>query len=86
MEINHGLKAKIGRIIDKHFYFFLLIPTIIITAFAILFPLIYSVGLSLTDASILNFLSGPRFIGIENYVNTFLSPQFFNSLKISLSF
>jgi multiple sugar transport system permease protein len=87
MEINHSSsKYKISQFFDKNFYFFLLVPTIIITAFAIVFPLLYSLATSFTDATILNFLSQPRFIGIENYVNTLASPEFLNSLKIGLLF
>jgi multiple sugar transport system permease protein len=76
----------ITAFIEDHFYFILLIPTIILTLLIVIFPLLYSIWLSFFDATLINFLSGPSFIGLKNYWDTLTDPEFLHSLQVGVSF
>lgn len=62
-----------------------LLPTMIVLGLFIFYPLFRAVGFSFTSY---NLLSAPKWIGLENYVRLFQSPDFyrafFNSLKYFL--
>lgn len=77
---------KISKFFETHFYFILLVPTIVLTLLIVVFPLLYSIGLSFSNATLINFLSGPSFIGLKNYWDTLTDPEFLHSLKIGISF
>ncbi len=80
------VSGKKATFLDDHFYFLLLIPTIVLTLLIVIFPLFYSIGLSFTDTTLLNFLTGSGFVGFKNYLETLVDPEFLNSLRIGVSF
>jgi multiple sugar transport system permease protein len=58
-----------------------LAPALVVMAVFLLYPTIRSVWLSFTDY---DFLSSPAFIGADNYLEILASPQFHNSLLVTL--
>lgn len=56
------------------FAYFLILPTLILIGLIIVYPLIEAVQLSFTNRTFIN--PNPDFIGFENYVRIFNSPQF----------
>ncbi|MFA6507513.1 MAG: sugar ABC transporter permease [Treponemataceae bacterium] len=79
------MKAK-TKFFDRHFLALLLVPTACIILLGIVFPLLYSLGLSLTNATLLNFLDDPGFIGIENFFTVIGDSQFANAFMKSVTF
>ncbi|AHC13960.1 carbohydrate ABC transporter permease [Salinispira pacifica] len=60
-----------------------LIPTLSILILFIFYPLLRAVGFSFTSY---NLLSDPQFIGLDNYVRLFSSPEFYRALFNSLKY
>lgn len=60
-----------------------LLPSLIGFLVFIIFPIIYSLGISFTDWDLINQMN---FVGIENYRKLFLDPNFTNALKNTLLF
>lgn len=63
---------------SKYLPIVLLIPSIVIILFAIGFPVIYTLFISLTDFSLLS-PSDYKFVGIDNYLTLFKDPIFWKS-------
>ncbi|MCL4386613.1 MAG: sugar ABC transporter permease [Actinobacteria bacterium] len=55
----------------------LILPGILFFSLFFLYPIIYSVKLSLTDASFFNLIKGPEFIGLKNYKELIFEAKFF---------
>jgi len=53
------------------------VPTVIYFAWWIIIPMLYGLGLSFTNASL---LAPPQFIGLQNYITSFHDPEFVNSV------
>lgn len=83
--ISTGYFSKWQRFIksDRAFWLFLLMPALIILLAVFIYPLIYSVYLSLTSY---NLIMPPRFIGLRNYVKILGDPQVLNSIRVTLVF
>ncbi|MCD6317528.1 sugar ABC transporter permease [Candidatus Aerophobetes bacterium] len=58
------------------------IPVLVLILGITIFPLIYSLGISLTYYYLPAGIS-PVFVGVENYITAFQDPEFWNSLKIT---
>lgn len=71
----HGRKA----------YLFIL-PSVVLFLFFFLYPILYSLYLSTTNASFFNFVSGYRWIGLENYGKLLFEGKFFPPLLRTLLF
>ncbi len=71
---------------DRHFLGTLLVPAAAVILMVIIFPLLYSLGLSLSDATLLNFLDHPNFVGLENYFAVVADSQFANAFLKSVVF
>ena len=61
--------------------FFLLPALIVIITFQI-FPIAYSFIMSFFDWDMIN-TAGPKFIGLKNYINLVLEPEFWHSLLVT---
>ncbi|MCA9877906.1 MAG: sugar ABC transporter permease [Thermomicrobiales bacterium] len=80
-----GLSHKIGdsRLGD----YLLVLPAAIFILATVLYPIVYTVNLSLYDVDIKNFLAGNApFIGLENYRQTLADAAFQRALIVSLTY
>ncbi len=71
-------------LIKRKFAILLVAPTVIIFTVLSLYPLIYSLHLSLFSWDLLSPHLGKTFIGLNNYLKVFSNSAFWNSLKITL--
>jgi multiple sugar transport system permease protein len=81
-EASHAAAAAYVRrrtlLIEQAIGYGLLAPALVAIGILLLFPLLYSVWLSLTDAALLS--SAPNFVGLRNYADFITSPQFLAAL------
>ncbi len=79
-ELNQILVPK-RRSQERWFRFLLFVPTMVFLVLMVIFPLVYSVNISLYD-----YVRGrePRFIGLGNYLQLFQSEQFWLVTWITL--
>ena len=68
---------------DRAFWLLLLMPALIILFAVFIYPLFYSIYLSLTSY---NLITPPRFVGLRNYVKILSDPQVLNSIRVTLVF
>jgi multiple sugar transport system permease protein len=73
-----GLAALAGLKRERHFYY-LIIPTMVVLVLMNVYPLLYSLFISLTNFSLTN-PSKAGFIGFRNYGHLFRDPFFYNAL------
>jgi arabinogalactan oligomer/maltooligosaccharide transport system permease protein len=66
----------------KKAYLFIL-PSLALFFFFFLFPIIYSVYLSTTNASFFNLVRGPESIGLSNYTKLLFEGKFYHPLLIT---
>ncbi|MFD0681385.1 MULTISPECIES: carbohydrate ABC transporter permease [unclassified Paenibacillus] len=66
------------------FAFLLLLPAILLLGLTIISPLVKSIYMSFTDYSLLN--SDPKWNDFANYLTILKSPEFYHSLKITLTY
>ena len=64
----------------KNIAILLVLPTIVILAAIVIFPLVYSLNVSFRNYDIRLHLKSYPFIGAGNYIRMFEDPRFFNSL------
>jgi len=80
---SNFLQRTIGKWIEKYFKYLMITPmTIILLAIAI-YPFIFAIRLSLTNAETLNFRN-PEWVGLTNYLHVFTSIQFWKSTLITI--
>lgn len=75
----------IERWLRKKFPYILLTPLLVVMVSITILPTIYLFSLSLSEMSVRTGFQ-MRFIGMENYINLFMSPRFLNSLKVTAIF
>jgi multiple sugar transport system permease protein len=68
---------------DQAYWALLLAPALIVLTVMFVYPLLYSLYLSLT---IYDIILPPKFIGMRNYVRILSDPQVWNSVRVSLVF
>jgi len=68
----------------SHFILIMLTPAIVLLTGLILVPFLVGLGLSFTDYIL--SLPPARFVGFNNYLTLFFSPEFWASLRITLIF
>jgi multiple sugar transport system permease protein len=65
----------------------LLLPCVLLLGALVVYPAIYSIYLSLTNASLVGVAAThPRFVGMHNYFRLFADAEFWNSLMITFWF
>jgi multiple sugar transport system permease protein len=65
----------------------LLLPCVLLIGALVVYPAIYSIYLSLTNASLVGAAAThPRFVGMRNYVRLFADAGFWHSLVVTFSF
>jgi len=82
-----GILDKAASFFEGHGAFLFLVPALVLIGIFVIFPVIWDVYVSMTNAS----LVGPSarhysFIGIQNYFRLFQDFLFLNSLKVSFAF
>jgi multiple sugar transport system permease protein len=65
---------------------FYIAPAFIVLAIVLLYPLGYSLWLSVHQWMLRSFRQGVPFIGFKNYIDLFSNPDFLNSIKITFTF
>jgi multiple sugar transport system permease protein len=65
----------------------LLLPCILLIGGLVVWPALYSIYLSLTNASLVGAAAtNPRFVGMRNYMRLFADGNFWNSLVVTFWF
>ena len=65
----------------------LLLPCVLLIGALVVYPALYSIYLSLTNASLVgSAATNPRFVGMRNYVRLFADEGFWNSLLVTFLF
>lgn len=78
------VKEKILSYIDKHIHIIFPAPTIIVLFVVVIFPIVYNIYMSFNKWRI--GLGSPKFIGLQNYIDAFSDPRFWNGLKVMFFF
>lgn len=78
-----SLRSKRLGLSDGVLWKLLLWPSIIVMFVVFIYPLLYSLYISLTAY---NLIGPPRFIGLRNYINILSDSIVWNSVKVSLIF
>lgn len=78
------VKEKILSFIDNHIHIIFPAPTIIALFVVVIFPIVYNIYMSLNKWKI--GLGSPKFIGLQNYIDAFSDPRFWNGLKVMFFF
>lgn len=73
-------RQGLGVVESRYLSLILLTPAIVILAFVVAFPMLYSFYLSFTDFTLLRGVSAARFIGLQNYITLFKDPIFWAAL------
>jgi multiple sugar transport system permease protein len=81
-----GISSNYRRILLKFEPAFYIAPAFIVLTVVLLYPLGYALWLSFHQWTLRTFRQGIPFIGFENYTALFSSPDFINSIKITLTF
>lgn len=80
-------RRKAGEIAESQLAFLMNLPTVIVLAIFIAYPLFYALFLSFHNVKIINLRrGGAPFTGIDNYVYLFTDPIFLATLKNSFIF
>src|ERR1700756_5114025 len=65
----------------------LLLPCVVLIGALVIYPALYSINLSLTNASLVGAAAtNPRFVGMRNYLRLFADSGFWNSLVVTFWF
>lgn len=78
------VKEKILSFIDNHIHIIFPAPTIIALFVVVIFPIVYNIYMSFNKWKI--GLGSPKFIGLQNYIDAFSDPRFWNGLKVMFFF
>jgi multiple sugar transport system permease protein len=82
---SSGYLPRIRRFLksERAFWLFLLMPALIILFVVFIYPLGYSLYLSMTSY---NLITPPNFIGLRNYQRILTDPQVLNSIRVTMVF
>jgi len=78
------LKENIINFLDNHMHIAFPAPAIITLFIIVIFPVVYNIYMSLNKWKI--GLGSPKFIGLQNYLDAFSDPRFWNGLKVMFYF
>ena len=74
------------RFAQRHLGVLLVVPAFALLMIISIYPLFYSIYISLTDWNLLKAYAAPEFVGGQNFVNLFFDSEFGNSLIVTLIF
>lgn len=78
------LKETIINFLDNHISIAFTAPAMITLFIVVIFPIIYNIYMSFSKWKI--GLGSPKFIGLQNYIDAFSDPRFWNGLKVMFLF
>ena len=73
------------RFIERNIYWLFPLPAALFILSMMAFPVLYTIWISLTDWSMTSS-GAAQFIGLQNYIDLFKDPRFYNSIKLTLYF
>jgi multiple sugar transport system permease protein len=76
-------RSGLGRFTDKYIKYFMIIPVTAILAAVAIYPFLFALRLSLTNAKTNNF-QNPEWVGISNYINILTSGRFWDSTLLTI--
>ena len=76
-------RSGLGRFTDKYIKYIMIIPVTAILAAVAIYPFLFALRLSLTNAKTNNF-QNPEWVGISNYVNILTSGRFWDSTLLTI--
>ena len=76
-------RNRFGRFTDKYMKYIMIIPVTAILAAVAIYPFLFALRLSLTNARTNNFLN-PKWVGLSNYVNILTSGRFWDSTLLTI--
>ncbi|MGD9139059.1 MAG: sugar ABC transporter permease [Desulfobacterales bacterium] len=76
-------RNRFGRLADKYMKYIMIIPVTAILAAVAIYPFLFALRLSLTNAKTNNF-QNPEWVGISNYVNILTSGRFWDSTILTI--
>ncbi len=79
-----NLKERVTNFIDRHIQIIFPLPTVILLSVIVAFPIGYNIYMSLHKWRV--GLGAPHFVGIQNYIDMFFDPRFWNGLKVMIYF
>lgn len=80
----HSVKERVVRFIGDHIRIFFPGPALMVLFLIVVIPIIYNVYMSFQDWMI--GLGSPSFVGLENYLELWQDPRFWNGVKVMFYF
>jgi len=72
---------------DQHLKWLLIVPTVFVLMFWVIYPLLWSLGLSFYEYSIMGtFALKPVFVGLGNYLKVITDPSVWHNFKVTAEF
>ncbi len=71
------------RFVDRYIQYFYVVPIVLAMLLVVLYPLIFNIRVSLSQAGMMNFRN-PPFIGLGNYWDLFQDSVFWNSVQFTV--
>lgn len=76
-------RSGFGRFTDKYMKFFMILPVTVILAAVAIYPFLFALRLSLTNAKTNNF-QNPDWVGVSNYISILTSGRFWESTLLTI--
>jgi multiple sugar transport system permease protein len=76
-------RSGFGRFTDKYMKYFMILPVTIILAAVAIYPFLFALRLSLTNAKTNNF-QNPEWVGVSNYISILTSGRFWDSTLLTI--
>ena len=76
-------RSGFGRFMDKYMKYFMIAPVTIILVAVAIYPFLFALRLSLTNAKTNNF-QNPDWVGLSNYYNILTSGRFWDSTLLTI--
>lgn len=77
------VRSGFGRFTDKYMKYFMIVPVTVILAAVAIYPFLFALRLSLTNAKTNNF-QNPDWVGVSNYINILTSGRFWESTLLTI--
>ncbi|MCP4627070.1 MAG: sugar ABC transporter permease [bacterium] len=77
------VRSGFGRFTDKYMKYFMIVPVTVILAAVAIYPFLFALRLSLTNAKTNNF-QNPEWVGLSNYFNILTSGRFWDSTLLTI--
>lgn len=79
---RNSFRSRLNKFIEKYFKYLMILPITIVLVGVVIYPFLYALRLSFTNARTINFAS-PGFVGLANYADILTSSVFWESMGIS---